>query len=101
MRRTKSIIVLIWCLFLVGCSEHAKIKQDVRLDRRSECTYEVATYLWAKPCWPAIGTIDKSFFVSGVRPENVETIKARQMADMQPYLEKLETAIERGRCPKP
>lgn len=101
------IILLLTSLFLIGCSEYAKIEQNVSLQSRIHCTYYINSYLWVKKPFPGsladYGSLEKCCFSSGIKASEIETEKAKHLAELQPYKEQLERIFkdESRKCEKP
>ena len=101
------IALLLTGLFLIGCSEYTKIEQNVTLQSRIDCTYYINSYLWVKKSFPNsltdYGSIGKCCFSSSIKASEIETEKAKHLAELQPYKEQLERIFkdENRKCEKP
>jgi len=88
----KIIILVLFLFIFFGC---IKVEQEVEHDSRIDCTYIVKTLLWLNSgfLWSNVH-LEKAFRAYNVKKSDIEIIKAKQMAAMLPYKQKLEEAIK-------
>jgi len=83
----KSIILIVLCIIVSGCSKVAKIEQFITVDSYVNCTYEVMTTLrvydsWIESVGFSCGVCEEILWKYNIPKEKVECIKEKQYTAM-------------------